>query len=592
MKLIKSLIGIIFIYLILLFRVSAQEYKVDSFEILPNDLTARTESRVDGNGRKCGVIKIYVKDDITDVSGPVVGEVVDKGFEKWIYVSHDSKQIALYFSQHMPLHIVFDDFNYSTISGNMTYALTLIETGMNNLSNENSSTIATSLYGSINGHDYVDLGLPSKTMWATCNIGAGRPEFNGNYFAWGETSPKSSYEGKNSNTYGKTKESLISTDVINSLGDLTSSYDAASVNWGNEWRMPTKCECDELVSSCKWEWSKSGGVEGYRITGPSGAFIFLPASGYKYQASEKYIGKGGGILSSSLSDGDAYLYCYGISFEKNQHYVYRDLRYEGRAIRPVLAKDIVSTAENNNISQQQNASDIYLNNAYSALREGCINEARIYYEQFKEISGRPDKIFELELSKADGSYIWSEQELLEAGFRIPKNFDDNFNEVERNYVSKSTSEGDKGLIEDSYKDAKIVYGQISDGFVNGLALLYHNDELFELAYICKGKIMAPSVWVFESPMMVAIGQESHEDYKNTLWINEDIVMPTFNVITGEGDGERWIPYLKQIYSPDIVNKDFIYNFSLGDVDMDIIRKNFNNFIRNGNRIPSHIWGRK
>ncbi len=113
--------------LALIFAVTAQEYKVESFEIIPNDLTARTDSRVDGNGRKCGVIKIYVKDVITEAAGPTVGDIIDKGFEKRVYVSHDAKQIELYFKEHIPLRVTFDDYNLTTLSGNMTYILKLKE---------------------------------------------------------------------------------------------------------------------------------------------------------------------------------------------------------------------------------------------------------------------------------------------------------------------------------------------------------------------------------------------------------------------------------------------------------------------------------
>lgn len=123
---------------------NAQEYKVDSFEILPNDLTARTESRVDGNGRKCGVIKIYVKDDIIEVSGPAVGGVIDKGLEKRVYVSHDAKQIELYFKEHMPLRVTFDDFNFTTLSGNMTYIMKLSEVLTNNQTIQNTEVETTS----------------------------------------------------------------------------------------------------------------------------------------------------------------------------------------------------------------------------------------------------------------------------------------------------------------------------------------------------------------------------------------------------------------------------------------------------------------
>ncbi|MDE5848681.1 MAG: FKBP-type peptidyl-prolyl cis-trans isomerase [Muribaculaceae bacterium] len=107
--------------------VKGQEYRVESFENVPSDLTARTESRVDNNGRKCGLIKVYVKDAITATGGPVVGDVVDRGMEKWVYVAHDAKKIQLLFKEHMPLYVTFDDYNYPTITGQMTYILKLKE---------------------------------------------------------------------------------------------------------------------------------------------------------------------------------------------------------------------------------------------------------------------------------------------------------------------------------------------------------------------------------------------------------------------------------------------------------------------------------
>ena len=73
--------------------VKAQDFTVESFDIVPNDLTARTKGRVDNNGRKCGLIKVYVKDAITATDGPVIGEVIDRGMEKWVYVAHDAKQL-------------------------------------------------------------------------------------------------------------------------------------------------------------------------------------------------------------------------------------------------------------------------------------------------------------------------------------------------------------------------------------------------------------------------------------------------------------------------------------------------------------------
>lgn len=105
----------------------AQEYRVESFEIVPKDLSARTEGLVDANGRKCAVVKVYVKDAITDIDGPVVGEVRDRGMEKWVYVMHDAKRLRLLFKEHMPLDLTFADYDYPTLTGQMTYVLKLAE---------------------------------------------------------------------------------------------------------------------------------------------------------------------------------------------------------------------------------------------------------------------------------------------------------------------------------------------------------------------------------------------------------------------------------------------------------------------------------
>ena len=120
----------------------------------------------------------------------------------------------------------------------------------------------------INGHAYVDLGLSVK--WATCNVGASSPEDNGDYFAWGETSTKSSYGPRNSKTFGK---SSYNYDIG---GDA--SLDAARANWGGTWRLPTKAEVQELKDKCTWEWTTQG-KKGCKVTGPSGRFIFLPSAG-------------------------------------------------------------------------------------------------------------------------------------------------------------------------------------------------------------------------------------------------------------------------------------------------------------------------
>lgn len=133
--------------------------------------------------------------------------------------------------------------------------------------------------GYINGHGYVDLGLPSGLKWATCNIGASSTSDYGNYYAWGETQTKSSYTDDNSLTMDKYKSELRSSGIIDSSGNLTMPHDAANANWGGSWRMPVTKDFLELIDNCSWIWASQGGHNGYKVTGPNGHSIFVPAAG-------------------------------------------------------------------------------------------------------------------------------------------------------------------------------------------------------------------------------------------------------------------------------------------------------------------------
>lgn len=122
-----------------------------------------------------------------------------------------------------------------------------------------------------NNHGYVDLGLPSGTKWATCNIGSLTSDGVGTYFAWGETAPKSTY------TQSNAKYLHVGDGGLMQNGVLTPAQDAAYVNWGAPWRMPTREQMRELVDRCKWRWDEAH--VGMIVTGPNGKSIFLPASG-------------------------------------------------------------------------------------------------------------------------------------------------------------------------------------------------------------------------------------------------------------------------------------------------------------------------
>ena len=192
----------------------------------------------------------------------------------------------------------------------------------------------------VNGHEYVDLGLPSGLKWATCNIGASSPEEYGDYYAWGETETKNEY---NWNTYkwcngSETTMTKYCTDSGYGTADdkttLESDDDVAHVKWGGSWRMPTYDEIMELRDNCTWSLATQNGVSGYKFIGKNGNSIFLPAAGYRSDTSLTGTGSNGYYLSSSLdsnnSDFAYYLNSYSGYVVWNS-----DNRCYGFVVRPV-----------------------------------------------------------------------------------------------------------------------------------------------------------------------------------------------------------------------------------------------------------------
>lgn len=157
-------------------------------------------------------------------------------------------------------------------------------------STNTNTAISTSRMGTINGHEYVDLGL--SVLWATCNVDAASPHEYGGHYAWAETSTKSSYTKENHRFYDGSKDVIMETAGEWIVG---SKYDVAHVKWGSRWRMPTRTELAELFdeSKCKREWMTYNGKEGFLITGPNGNSIFLPAASYNaYSTKEGYYRSG------------------------------------------------------------------------------------------------------------------------------------------------------------------------------------------------------------------------------------------------------------------------------------------------------------
>ena len=186
--------------------------------------------------------------------------------------------------------------------------------------------------GSSNGYGYVDLGLSVK--WATYNVGANSPEEYGQYFAWGETTTKETYDYDNCPTCGLSISQLQSQGYIDSEGNLTPQYDAATANWGGTWRMPTYAELNELNTQCTWERINTNDFKGYKVTGPSGVSIFLPAAGVRDGSSLGSAGSNGLYWSSTPNDDYYFAYdLYFNSVNRRMNYYYR---YCGLSVRPVL----------------------------------------------------------------------------------------------------------------------------------------------------------------------------------------------------------------------------------------------------------------
>ncbi len=182
-------------------------------------------------------------------------------------------------------------------------------------------------------HAYVDLGLPSGLLWATCNVGAETPEDYGDYFAWGETTPKDTYDWSNYQHCNGSQNTLTKycndanygyNGFTDNLTTLLPEDDAATANWGGGWRMPTKEEWQELLDNTTVTWTTQNGVDGRLFTAANGNSLFLPTAD-----------SNGFYWSSSLYTGDP-SHAWDFYFLFVGFYdVYGDPRFDGFTVRPV-----------------------------------------------------------------------------------------------------------------------------------------------------------------------------------------------------------------------------------------------------------------
>lgn len=203
---------------------------------------------------------------------------------------------------------------------------------------QNGKTTELRPSGTENGYTWVNMGLSVK--WATMYVGATTPTDYGNYYAWGETTTKSNYSWSTYKYCNGSSSSMTKYCTSGSYGTvdnkttLEPADDAAHVNWGGNWRMPTDAEWTELRTQCTWTWTTQSGVKGYRVTATNGNSIFLPAAGYRYDTYVCNAGLAGYYWSSSLNAGNSGN-AYRVYSDTSNVYRNYNLRYYGQSVRPV-----------------------------------------------------------------------------------------------------------------------------------------------------------------------------------------------------------------------------------------------------------------
>lgn len=185
----------------------------------------------------------------------------------------------------------------------------------------------------------IDLGLPSGTLWASCNVGATKPEEYGDYFAWGETTPKENYSWETYKWCDGSSENLTKYNLNDNKTELDLVDDAAYMNWGGRWRMPSLDQINELINNCNWEWTKFNGISGRKVTGPNGNSIFFPAAGKRDENGILYdLGSDGYYWSNKRYSSRRPSCAYCMNFTNWRVFVDEYVRDCGRSVRPVRMK--------------------------------------------------------------------------------------------------------------------------------------------------------------------------------------------------------------------------------------------------------------
>lgn len=313
--------------------------------------TGCTKTNEDGNENESKItVTTLTPHDITTISAVCGGKVTaPTGITPLkLGVCWGKYANPTFNSSHLETTNCNEDFvcTLTDLEPNMTYYVRAYSYYEHYYYGEEMTFTTESPGGIFNGHECVDLGLPSHTAWATCNIGAEKPEEYGLYFAWAETDAKTYYDWSTykycKGSYNTlTKYCNSSADGYNGFSDnlekLEPMDDAATAKWGNGWCTPTKHQWEELETKTTHTWTTINGVDGRLFTGPNGNSIFLPAGGTYIGAEIREIGHIGNYWTNLLSgySENAYKFILTSGGTESRNY---DLRNFGRSIRPVRSK--------------------------------------------------------------------------------------------------------------------------------------------------------------------------------------------------------------------------------------------------------------
>lgn len=300
---------ILTIIICVVFKVGmAKELKVESFT--PVESVSDTWPR-DLNGVTCAAVEIPLPIDNCKFEGSVIDVQFD-GTTYVVYITANTKFLRVKCPYASPLMLNFTEIypGHNIVSGAL-YKM-------------NIEMVDSPMYGKLNDIEYVDLGLPSGILWAKYNLGASASGDTGEYYSWGEIQSKNEFTAESSITYHQN---------MNDIGKNV-KHDAATMDYGGQWRLPTMADFEELIQFCTWRWIEEKGHTGYEVVGPNNAHVFFPAAGWRVRNRLVAVEKCGNYWSSTPVEGNNE-YSLGLDFSKNSINKSKRSRYYGLSIRPV-----------------------------------------------------------------------------------------------------------------------------------------------------------------------------------------------------------------------------------------------------------------